>query len=81
MCDMPLREARALENMRAALDMHDAHERVSIYSHKSFLVHGAIYKVTRDILRIGDVWAVDLSPLELQDAERSVWRTLVAPVA
>eukprot|EP00965_Chrysotila_dentata_P037668 1252815-Pleurochrysis_carterae.AAC.1 len=69
LCDYSLREARAFENMRDATDMVEAFERVSIRSHKSFLPHGAIFKVTRDILEVGDVWAVDLSPLELQNAE------------
>jgi hypothetical protein len=36
------------------------------YTHYSPLT---IFKVTRDILEIGDVWAHDLSPLELQNAE------------
>ena len=26
-------------------------------------------QVTRDILKVGDVWSTDLSPLELQNAE------------
>eukprot|EP00965_Chrysotila_dentata_P180859 5970043-Pleurochrysis_carterae.AAC.1 len=52
-----------------AIDMYEVFERVSIRSHKSFLPHGAVFKVTADILEVGDVWAVDLSPLELQNAE------------
>ena len=31
--------------------------------------HGAVFKMTRDILSVGDIWAGDLSPLELQNAE------------
>ena len=69
MCDMELREARALDNMRRAIDMMEIFERASIKSHGSYLIHGAIYKSTRDILAVGDVWSVDLSPLELQNAE------------
>ena len=34
-----------------------------------YLSHGAVFKVTRDILEVGDVWAHDLSALELQNAE------------
>ena len=34
-----------------------------------FLVHGAIFKVTWDIKAVGDVHAVNISPLELQNAE------------
>eukprot|EP00965_Chrysotila_dentata_P068767 2272310-Pleurochrysis_carterae.AAC.1 len=68
-CDYSLREKHAFQNMRDATDMLEAFERVSIRSHKTFLPHGAVFKVTRDILEVGDVWAVDLSPLELQNAE------------
>ena len=32
-------------------------------------MHGAVYKVTRDILKVGDVWATDLSKLELHNAD------------
>ena len=49
--------------------MFEMFERVSICSHGSFLPHAAVYKVTRDILLVGDVWAVDTSPLELLNAE------------
>jgi len=59
MCDMRRREERALDNI----------ERVAIQNHGSFLIHGAVYKCTRDILTLGNPWAVDLSPLELQNAE------------
>jgi len=30
---------------------------------------GATHEVTQDILTVGDVWATDLSPLELQNAD------------
>jgi len=36
-------------NMCLAIDMGEIFERVSIRKHGSFLVHGAIFKVTRDI--------------------------------
>ena len=68
MSDMATREARAFENMCTAIDKQEIYERVSIRSHKSFLPHGAVWKVTKDILRVGDIWALDLSPLELQNA-------------
>ena len=68
-CEMALREQRALDNTRRAIDMHEIFERVTARNHKSFLLHGAIYKVSRDILMVGDVWATDLSPLELNNAE------------
>ena len=66
------RRARAYYNCcKEAIDMqmHEMFERVTIRNHKSFLVHGAIYKVSRDIMAVGDVWAYNLSPLELQNAE------------
>lgn len=69
MCPMAEREARALENCRAAVDMHEAFERVSMRNHGSYLPHAAIFKVTRDIMRVGDVYAVNLSPLELNNAD------------
>ena len=31
--------------------------------------HGAIFKLTRDIIKVGDIWAYCLSALELQNAE------------
>eukprot|EP00965_Chrysotila_dentata_P167457 5530108-Pleurochrysis_carterae.AAC.1 len=61
--------AKFMINPPTGLDMYEIFERVSIRSHKSFLPHGAVFKVTRYILELGDVWAVDLSPLELQSAE------------
>lgn len=69
LCETELREARALENCRRAIDMQEMFERVSLYNHHSFLPHGAVFKVSRDILEVGDVSAHDLSPLELQNAE------------
>ena len=63
------REARALDNMRCAIDVHEVYERCSIRNHKSFMPHGAIFKMTRDILTVGDIWAYCLSALELQNAE------------
>ena len=63
------RVARALDNCRLAIDMHEIFERVSIANHGSYLPHAAIYKVSRDILLVGDVWAFGTSPLELQNAE------------
>ena len=66
-----MREARALDNTRKAIDMHEIFELVSMpfNGHKSFLVHAAMYKCSSDILRVADVWAYSLSPLELQNAE------------
>ena len=55
--------------MQKAIDMHEIFERLAIRNHSSFLPHGAIYKVTHDIIEVGDVWAFSLSPLELQNAE------------
>ena len=49
-CEMALREQRALDNTLRAIDMHEIMERITIRNHKSFLPHGAIYKVSRDIL-------------------------------
>ena len=49
--------------------MHEIFERISACNHGSFLPHGAIFKVTRGILAVGDVWALDTSALELQNAE------------
>ena len=50
MCDLRRREERALDNMSSAIDMMEIFERVYIRSHGSFLIHGAVYKCTRDIL-------------------------------
>ena len=63
------REARALDNCRSAIDLHEIYERSSIRGHSSFMPHGAIFKITRDILKVGDIWAYCLSALELQNAE------------
>ena len=57
------------ENMRRAIDMHAIYERASIRKHGSYMPHGAIFKLTRDILKVGDVWRFCLSSLELQNAE------------
>ena len=66
MCPVPMREERALSNMQLATDMFEIFERVCIRNSKSFMPHAAVYKMTQDILTIGDIWAVDLSALELQ---------------
>ena len=63
------REERALDNCQKAIDLHEILERLAIRNHGSFLPHGLIYKVSRDIIAVGDVWAYSLSPLELQNAE------------
>jgi hypothetical protein len=41
-----VKEARALENMQLAVDMHEMFERVSLCQHGSFMPHTAIFKVT-----------------------------------
>lgn len=69
LCNMALREERAFDNMCSAIDMQEIFERLSINGHKSFMPHGAVYKVTKDILKVGDAWALCLSALELQNAE------------
>lgn len=69
LCDAGTRMARALSNCQTAIDLHEVFERVTIRNHKSFLPHGAIFKSTRDILLVGDVWAVGSQSLELQNAE------------
>jgi hypothetical protein len=69
LCDMELRKTRMLSNCRLAIDLLEITERLSIRNHKSFLFHGAVYKVTRDIGRVADIWATDLSAQELQNAE------------
>ena len=70
MCNMELREARALDNMNKAIDMMEIFERASIRSHGSYLIHGAIYKTTRDILSVGDVRCVGRGPLTPRASER-----------
>ena len=69
--DAPLseKEAHALKNCRAAIDMMEIFERSSIRKHGSFMPHGAIFKTTRDIIKVGDIWRYCLSALELQNAE------------
>ena len=64
-----VKRSRALDNCRSAIDMAEIFERVSVRRHKSFLIHGAIYKVTRDILKVDDIWSFGTSALELQNAE------------
>ena len=68
---MQQKEERALGNCRSAIDMQESFERLTASGngHGSFLPHGAVFKVTRDILEVGHVWAYDLSALELQNAE------------
>lgn len=68
-CSQEEKDERALSNCQAAIDMHEAYERLSIRNHKSFMPHAAIYKATQDILQVGDLWAFSLSALELQNAE------------
>ena len=63
------REQRALDNIQKAIDMHEIFERLAIRNHSSFLPHGAVFKVSQDIIEVGDVFAYSLSPLELQNAE------------
>ena len=53
---MDVREARAFENCCTAIDMFEMFERVSIRNHKSFLPHGACYKVSQDILKVFSRW-------------------------
>ena len=62
-------ELRALDNCQTAIDLHEICERLSIRNHKSFLFHGAIYKVTRDILTVANPWMFGTSSLELQNAD------------
>lgn len=69
LCPMSQREAHALACCNAAIEMHEMFERVSIRNHSSFLPHGAMFKVPRDILKVGNVHSVNLSPLELHNAE------------
>ena len=66
---MEVKFPRALANCSAAIDMHEIFERLAIRKHGSFLIHGAIFKVSRDILEVGDIWSTDLSKLELQNAD------------
>ena len=40
-----VREERAFDNMKKAIDMHESFEKVSINNHKSFLPHITIFKV------------------------------------
>ena len=67
--ELAVKEAHALENCRSAIDMHEIYERCAIGKHGSFMPHGAIFKTTRDIIKVGDIWRYCLSALELQNAE------------
>ena len=58
LCPVEQRETHAFKLCRAAIDMHECFERVGIRRHKSFLPHGAIFKIPREILRLGNTWAV-----------------------
>jgi len=69
LCPMEQREAHALKLCRAAIDMHETYERIGIRRHKSYLPHGALYKMPREVLRVGNTWSVGVSSLELQNAE------------
>jgi hypothetical protein len=62
--------------MRRAIDVAEMLERVSACRHNSFMPHGAIFKATADIFSVGDVWAFDLSPLEMHNGEAN--RTAIA---
>ena len=66
---MSERETRALDNMQKAIVMHEAIERTTIHQCKSFLPHGCVFKITRDILTVADLHAYNTSPLELQNAK------------
>ena len=63
-----LREERALDNMRRAIDMQEVFERVAIRAHGSYMPHGAVFKTTQDILLVADVQKFRLSKCELQNA-------------
>ena len=66
---MSERETRALDNMQKAIVMHEAIERTTIHQCKSFLPHGCVFKISRDILTVADLHAYNTSPLELQNAK------------
>ena len=68
--DAPLdeKEAHALRNMQLAIDMQEIFERSSIRKHGSYMPHAAVFKMTRDIIKVGDIWRYCLSALELQNA-------------
>ena len=65
---MAVREERALDNMRRAIDMQEVFERVAIRAHGSYMPHGAVFKTTQDILLVADVQKFRLSKCELQNA-------------
>jgi hypothetical protein len=50
-----VRKERAFDNMCRAIEMQEMIERLSICHHKSFLFHAATFKVTSDILKVGDI--------------------------
>ena len=68
-CEQEQKRARAFDNCRRAIDMMEITERVTIHHHKSFMFHGAIYKLSRDINLVGDVWAFGTDALELLNAD------------
>ena len=82
--DAPLseKEAHALKNCRAAIDMMEIFERSSIRKHGSFMPHGAIFKTTRDIIKVGDICGATASlPWSCRTLRRSVSRSRAARVA
>jgi hypothetical protein len=46
----------AFHNCCSAIDLHEITVRLSARGHKFFLFHGAIFKVTRDIIRVTNCW-------------------------
>jgi len=62
-------EQHALRCCQLAIEQQEAFERVSGKAHKSFLPHLAVFKITRDKLRVGDNTKADMSALELLHAE------------
>ena len=69
MCAQDQRLEFAFANTCRAIDMQEMYERVTIRAHSSYLPHGAVYKMSSDILEVGNTWVVNVSPLELQNAE------------
>lgn len=65
---LDVKESAAIRNCCLAIDMHEIFERVTIRNHKSFLPHAAIFKVSNDILSVGDVKQFSTSALELLNA-------------
>ena len=70
-CDYAVREQRAFENMRAAIDMQEAFEREGVD------MQPQVFSPTRRSLQghqrhsggWADIWRLDMEPLELQNAE------------